>query len=169
MTQLLWPSAAVAFIVTKCCKFDSFTLPPHCLRDSFTMPPHYLPHSFTMPPYCLRHSGRSVQFLIFWRNELQNWRLSNFVTDIFEWQSAVDKIIPLICEKLRLNIELEDFESLGPQNLSSIFEILYTSLLFLFLLFFYCHTSINILQRNFRKVIEVRCLETELQGKYIGE
>ena len=57
--QFLWPSAAVAFTVTKCCNFDSFTMPPHCLRQSFTMPPH-----------CLRHSGRLVPFLIFWRNEL---------------------------------------------------------------------------------------------------
>ena len=26
MTQILWPSAAVALTVTKCCKFDSFTM-----------------------------------------------------------------------------------------------------------------------------------------------
>ena len=43
MTQLSWPSAAVAFTVTKCFEFDSFTMPPHCLRDS----------------------GRPVRFLIF--------------------------------------------------------------------------------------------------------
>ena len=43
--QLLWPSAAVAFIVPKC-KFASSTMPPHCLHVS----------------------GRPVQVLILWRN-----------------------------------------------------------------------------------------------------
>ena len=33
MTQLLRPAVAVPFTVTKCCKFDRFTMPPHCLRD----------------------------------------------------------------------------------------------------------------------------------------
>ena len=89
MTQILWPSAAVAFIVIKCkldsstmpphclpdsvtmaphCLRDSSTMPPHCLPDSSTMPPHCLPDSFTMPLHCLRGSSRPLQFLIFWRN-----------------------------------------------------------------------------------------------------
>ena len=46
MTQLLWPSAAVA------CKYRKF-------------------NSFTLPPRCLRESGRPVQFLTFRRNVLQ--------------------------------------------------------------------------------------------------